>query len=463
MKSKIQFLCLLSAITFGALNAEESNSALSLTIPNDASFAHSIIRAYPETLWLANLDVRKTEEGNEAGLSHSEKLFGQKFVEFDRTIMTLRCLDLILDGSDTAYQEFTKDQKENEKLSRDSFNTLHKQANLILDSKWKNLTRDEIAEAMKVSLVLQDMGKTEVARELFKSYVPNVPDHDDFHGEVMGVIMDHQGLSPSFAKLPSAAKQLLIQSANLAHYGHITHAEGSFNMFSKLKQSSLIETDPIVFAFDVFVHTCDVAGALGHVNNESSLVYREPTHKAMQAMKLSCLSLKDPNRSEKDAYNIYLQKRAAWMGLDINQPEEKILARIGAMLRLFTKEEGSILKNAMEQISANDKKRVLKQLDVLSETNISRTPTYIPALLVNLSNNQELGATREERLEKAITLGLPFVAKVLEKHQRMIAENKADPKNPLNFNKAAGVAKKAPHDLSKGFKIDPEGHVLVKN
>ncbi|CAF24731.1 hypothetical protein [Candidatus Protochlamydia amoebophila] len=68
------------------------------------------IQQYPEILWLADGEVRKTEEGQATENSpYSEQLFGQKFIEFDRTIMTIRCLQLILDGSENAYQEFMVD------------------------------------------------------------------------------------------------------------------------------------------------------------------------------------------------------------------------------------------------------------------------------------------------------------------------------------------------------------------
>ena len=75
------------------------------------------VRQHPEILWLADSNVRKTEEG-QATLqgTYSEQLFGQKYVEFDRTIMTIHCLKLILDGSDKAYQTFTASQPKDAKL-----------------------------------------------------------------------------------------------------------------------------------------------------------------------------------------------------------------------------------------------------------------------------------------------------------------------------------------------------------
>ena len=117
-----------------------------------------------------------------------------------------------------------------------------------------------------------------------KPYGAILPDPDDFYGEALKVLQTHPRLSSSFMKLPFSAKQLLGKVANLAHYGHVTHLEGGPSMFTKLKNSAVAAKDPTALSFDLFVHTCDVAGALGHVNNTSSIVYTEQTHLAMQAM-----------------------------------------------------------------------------------------------------------------------------------------------------------------------------------
>ena len=43
-----------------------------------------------------------------------------------------------------------------------------------------------------------------------------------------------------------------------------------------LRLTLVANTDPVAFSFDLFVHTCDVAGALGHVNNTLRLCIRNP-------------------------------------------------------------------------------------------------------------------------------------------------------------------------------------------
>jgi hypothetical protein len=421
------------------------------------------VEQYPEISWLADNRVRKTEEG-QATLQgpYSEQIYGQKYIEFDRTIMTLQCLKLILDGSEHAYLAFTAAQPEDVKLSRESFQVLHRQGQELLQSNWGGLSELEMALAMETALVLGDIGKSEKAREIFRPYCIKAPDHDDFYGEAMQVLTKQPTLCPSFDKLPAPAKELLAKIANLAHYGHVTHLEGGFGMFSKLKDSGVASNDPMALAFDLFVHMCDVAGALGHVNNQSSLVYTEPTHKAMQAMGKAVKMLSNPHMRELDAYIAYLSERASWLGLDLKKGSDRVLTRIGAMLRLFTQEQGSILQKAFSELEPAMRNQIAAQFDVLAQYP-GRTPTYMPAVLVNLSNNPELGETNEKRLTKAIAIGLPFIAKVLEKHQELLVSRKMDPTIPLNFNKIAGIAKIAPHSIDKDFYMDQEGCVHLKN
>jgi|GEM_PF-741219 len=436
---------------------------LSFTLQADLDWAKDQLEKYPEIYWLANRDVKKTEEACATeGEVYSLQLFGEKFVEFDRTLMTLHCLNLMLDGTYQSYLKFTEAQAKDVRLSRRGFLDLHLQGQRLLKSRWQGLGEKEMRSLMETALVLGDMGKSKAARDLFKEYGALAPDHDDFYGEALKVLEEHHELCPSFAKLKAPAKKLLCMVANLAHFGHITHLEGGKAMYTKLKESEIAIKDKIALSFDLFVHTADVAGALGHVNKRSSIVYNEQTHLAMKEMGKSIYVLSDPDNSEIDAFNAYLSKRAEWLGLDSENKTHRVLTRIGAMLRLFSEEEGEILKRAISQLNEQEQKKIIKHLDVRPGALEGRTPTYMPAVLVNLMGNKELGSKKEERLEKAIFLGLPFISHVLDKHEEMLLEMKADPQVPLNFNQIAGFAKGDPSDLELClFDIDEEGSVFL--
>ena len=435
----------------------EQAQPVALSKMQDELWVLKCVGRHPETLWLADAEVRKTEEGKATIRgSYSAELFGLNFPEFDRTMTTILCLRSILDGSDAAYKQFTQAQAEGTRLSRESFAQLHSQGMKLVSSNYGGMSELEITQAIEAALVLGDIGKSARARAIFQPYGANAPDHDDFYEEVMQILKDHPYLSPTFDRLPPAAKKLLQSTANFIHYGHVTHLEGGPSMFSKLKQSGLSVTCPDAVRFDVFVHTCDVSGAAGHVNNKSSVVWTESVHRAMQAVADACDVLTDPQKSEKDAYNFYLATRAQWLGLNPQDRTDRLLTRVGAMLRLVTPEDGRLLKQSFQKLTPDSQAKIIEQLD---GEEFSRTPTYMPAVLANLSNHPQLGASREDRIEQAVILGLPFLSRVLAEHKQLLADKKANPDIPLNFNQAAGVAKQSPHALQKGFYIDAEGNV----
>lgn len=459
-KKNRYFLLTVSALICSSLHSEAAPSIPLHATLKEKSWAETLIEQHSELLWLATDKVRKTEEGfARQGQSYSEALFGQKYAEFDRTLLTLSCLNWIVEGSREAYETFSNKQPSATRLSWPSFQLLHQEAKELLNARIEGLSSQETLEALTAGLLLGDMGKSEQARLLFQTYGVTAIDHDDFYEEALHILEKHPELCPTFSRLSPGGKKLLIQSSNLAHYGHITHLEGRLEIFKRLKDSPVPTSSPLHVRFALLIQTCDVAGALGHLDGFTSLSYTEETHNALQAMGRSVKLLCDPRKTELDAYNSYLAERASWVGLNPQNRIDCVLSRTAAMLRLFNREQGALLKEAFALLDAETQNLILSQLDVDNTTSLGRTPTYMPALLVNLANNPLLGSTPKERLAEAVKIGLPFLARVLKAHQELIASGKIDPRIPLNFNAAAGIAKNAPHLLKGAFQIDPEGSV----
>lgn len=265
---------------------------------------------YPEIFWLANPGITKTEEGHApAGNSFSQMLFSEKFVEFDRALLSLYSLKLILDGSDKAYQEWTAAQPENVRLLKGSFNTLHEQARSLLTSNYQGLTSAQIQQAMETMLALGGIGKSENGRRKFNGLSVTATDPDEFYEQAITVLKNYPRLSRSFSRLSYLAKQLLQKTANLINCQQLLQREASPALFAKLKKSNLAATDPTALSLVLFVETCKLAGTLGDVNNTSSLAYTEQAHQAMQAIGVACRLLADPMSTELDAYNCYLSFR----------------------------------------------------------------------------------------------------------------------------------------------------------
>lgn len=347
-----------------------------------------------------------------------------------------------------AYEAFVKEQRGQDKLSKDAFDALHRQ---LLDlARDLNLSFDRLQIVMETALILGDMGKAEKARQVFSSIT--APDHDDFEKEALEILKKQPELCPSFERLHFEEREIIIRATGLIHFGHVYHLEGGPEIFSTLKGAKI---SPPILDFALFVQRCDVAGALAHRNPHHSITFTQITYEMYEAVGKACRILFEEGKTEIDAYKSFLSQRGEKMGLSADIPMGQVLIRVAAMLRLFSSEEGKILQEAFSQLSSEEVKLVLKEFSAQKGI---LTPTYIPAVLLNLMNNEMLGAMWEERLKKAVTIGLPLIARALEKF-------KAEKGNQIRacFNSLAGQAKgKEALFLNQGtVHFDLEGNVTV--
>jgi hypothetical protein len=421
----------------------------------DAEWVKKCIARYPEILWLAHAST-KDEEASVKG-TYSEQLFSQKCNDFDRSITALLCLKLILDGSDNAYERFTAAQPAKNRLSRESFQMLHRQGLRLLKSKWGGMSTLQMAQAMETSLALRNLGKSQKARKVFKKFGVIATNHFDFYGEAMRELQKNPNLCSSFSRLNPSAKELLVKGANLTHYDSIAHLEGGAEMFTKLRESKMPIEDPLAIEFDRFLYHCIVAGA-GH---PSSLVYDEQTFLMLQAVGEAMRILANPRNTEWDAYEICLVRRASQLGLNLEKSSERVLTRIGAMLNLFTPEDGILLKKAMERLDPALRDRISAELDGHLEDPPVHSPIALSNVFINIFNKYS-ETSPEDRLYRVIDIGLPFITRVLEKHKKLLKTHDVDPNVSLDFNAIARAASLIPKLLlDKKFFIDRNGRVYL--
>ncbi|MBQ8887537.1 MAG: hypothetical protein IJY61_07555, partial [Candidatus Gastranaerophilales bacterium] len=109
-----------------------------------------LLQRYPELSWLTG-SVNATPEGNNTNKSSSisETLFGEKHIEFDRTIVGIECLKSVLNDN---YEAFTKCQKDAVKLSKEEFKNLRDFTTGVLQ------TAQDV-DAMIAYTVINDLGK----------------------------------------------------------------------------------------------------------------------------------------------------------------------------------------------------------------------------------------------------------------------------------------------------------------
>ena len=141
----------------------------------------------------------------------------------------------------------------------------------------------------------------------------------------------------------------------------------------------------------------------------------------------------------------YLNERAHWLGLPSENDSilfpahfpapRLILARIGALLRLFAPHEGQALLRGLSQLKNklgdDEYAQLIDTLNPLQAMD-EPTPTFGPALLANLQ-------AESHSYERAILVGLPIYAQALEAYRHLRREGMIETSVPLNLN---GLAEK---------------------
>ncbi len=420
---------------------------------SDAIFSvETIYQKHPELHYLADPNAHVTSEGaalsakNEQ-LLPSQRLFGHSYPEFDRSIQSLRCLDWIIRGNYDAYEQFIGSQDE-PKLSRESFRLLHdlyqKLETVYSERGWES---GVLRNTLEVALVMGDFGKSTVLREELRPYGMTAVDHDDFHAQLMqsASALELKAFA-SFQKLPNPAQELLKNTADLAHFGHITHLEGGARMFAGIEKSKLLKSEPEAFDFAWLVHLCDVAGALGHKFTQGSKVLNQATFENMQLTYEACKLSKELGQNGQTAIKYIVDTRSRWLGINDDDPDREVLARLSAMLRVpfSDAEKGKQLVKAYKSLPPELRDQAHQELNIASADSLPLTPTYVPAMLVNAANYAEKTG---KDWQSALETTLPLLCKALFLYRQGIKDGSISKNIRLEFNHLAGL-------ISKGEKLD---------
>lgn len=411
-------------------------------------------KLYPEIAFLANNNTAATNEGTASNNDCNSwtyflvkegllKSTSQKHIELERTLHSLLCFNLIIDGSKSAYN-YWKQQQKQAILTLDSFEMLH-------DLAIHTVNNNEIFKAIEASLVYSDLGKSQEIKKLGIKEGLIIDDHDDFMEAFYSSNSTiKKRIIPSFEDLLPNIKQHIIQlnTSVPIHWGYFLQLEGGQNMFAKLLNDNKINAEFLKQNF--LINICDIAGALAHVTPLGSLTFNEHVWSAFQMVLETIeqfLIHQDPN----EAYLDLINKKANYLGYELNNDEDgklAILTRIGFFLRLYSREDGVLLKKYSDIIySATEWSLVKKCFGINSGINIwKHHPTYMPAVLLNLFNST---SEISDKYERALN-GLVVLAKIIDEYQKLEYSNL---ESPLCFNNLAAQAKCNPELFAKTLEI----------
>ena len=410
------------------------NTAESLKTMKHMDLGKRLLSQYPSLTWLANGEVAVSREGvaSDNVKRYSLRLFKQPYDEFDRTVTSIECLWMVLSGEQKDFEHFTEKQAEAgiAPLSKHSFCQLKEWMNetLLLSG----LAEKEFISMVEVGLVISDLGKSPGFRDHAVT-VEKAADHDQYLVHLAEALSKQPELITSFQHLNPDAQSLLLRSIKAPHYGHISHLEGGPEIFSPLTGM-----DKAAFLLSLTLHIFDVAGARGHMEPGTSITYGEQVHTSMQAIRKVGEQMITGDLQPSKGYTEYLNYRAKLLGFDrVDDGKARAMVRIGCMMRLYTPEDGQSLLKAFSAIPEITLTKIITAFDLTQVDSRRVTPTYMPAVLVNLMENRAISDDRDERLYHAVTQGVPFLVNALSLKDRV------DAGVPLCFNAIAGKARSA--------------------
>jgi hypothetical protein len=414
------FLLLLLAVATNVAPVNEQTSFPS-SIP-------SLFVSYPELYFLARRDLSLAKEPLfSKEKSYSQALFNERFDALDQTLLSLKCLSLIFEGSPSAYEELVVAQPVPLRLSKESFAQLHEIA-LTLTKSHPTISPHEMFRICQAAVILKAFDQTAVKEK-----------------------------NELFSSLSKEGKEFLFASCQPINYRHIFHLEGGREMFALLKEKIVAKkATPLSVDFDLFIYLCHLAG------REKESLPSSLTEEAFLAFQIArdSLHLLCSSSKEEEAYLMCIEKRASLLHIELKKSSDRTMIRIASLLHLFSPSEGKSLKEAFHSLSYAPKESIFLQFDE-KKAPVS-TPLYLSDLLLNVFNAPSSGIVVKEKIEKTIHSALPLVAQIFKEYQERVQLGHFDRNVSLNFLKAALFAKQHPQDLDNAsYQIDKEGLVTL--
>ena len=162
------------------------------------------------------------------------------------------------------------------------------------------------------------------------------------------------------------------------------------------------------------------------------------------------LADKSPERAIKKYINI----RAQWVGLPVQDKKHYILMRIACMARVYDPQSGAILKAQWDKLNKMDQEFIIRNFNPLKEY-AGKTPTYVPAVFVNIYNELP---DKSKALDVIVTQALPLVVKIVDQYRNDLSTRNMT----FNFNKVAGQVKESLDILNQAkYGIDKAGLIIL--
>lgn len=298
------------------------------------------LREYPELLWLADsqyslIPLNIPESREKHRLCFSLDLFNKQSPEFDEAIRSLAYLNLILDGSKTAYNSLLSLQ-EGAVLPFKQFISIHKYFKQLSASLSIQSGKEQSVRFFESAVIFRRIGNSLKARQIFQPYFRE-DNESVFRKKAFQVLNRFPELAPSYARLSEHLKTYLQQVGHIIDYPNVFNLTESFFAWEKLN----LVNDPVLASVDLSLYFLSACGQFG-----CDAVFYKDFSSFIQANRL----LKD--YGAKVAYYYYLSSKAKSFGFDPTNKIDEALTRIAVLVGCEEKSsDGIFLKEGFSKLS----------------------------------------------------------------------------------------------------------------
>ena len=336
----------------------------------------------PEAKLLIGEHIKASPESQGADEAANQR------AEYQRTVCSLNVMNYLYYGGDENYHKLTAAQNDANRLTHEEFEEFHQ---------WvaSNLPGEHSANVMRYIMLIHDLGKNQtLASTVMGEDAADSVDHDEVLRRLLkpDYATKRAELLPTFGQLSEADQTIIRDVINTElNLGQFIQAEAPPAALASFADS----TEPVRSLY--IMHTLfDIAGAVGHVNAESSLLLTSPLYNQMAA---ACDVLTNSTLSTENArYAHYLARRAQRFGLDNDAIEQLIdnqahthTVRLACMLRYDAPEEYQQLTEALDTLPGPVQAILAQELSNDGIHQRATLPYYGPALLKGLEKHHSLG------------------------------------------------------------------------
>jgi hypothetical protein len=389
---------------------------------------------------LASPDLTPRAEGGSIAAHLYPDIPEQDLKELNRTAVGLLTLEWALAGD---YDSFTACQHRNpDRLGRESFDALKDYTDGIL-------VDDDAKEAMRVSLVINDLGKVDsVIAQIAEANGTQEVDHDKILLEALERFPD---VSPSFDRLSPHYKEVVLEGLR-AQFSLGKFMQGECVAASLAGLQGLSQAALDFYNLHVFY---DIAGAAGHVRQDGSVVINESTYQDFRMAVTALEGVNDVPLAE--TYDAYLRQKADQLGISggIDNPTNRAVSRLSCMLRYSSPEQAANVASVFDGLPQGTRSILEKEL---SRTGIddgyATLIYYAPAIMNNLQRayGKQVASgnfTSQEASERALFTGLVTLGQLFMQSRAQLKDQRGNGVFTVLAADVATVAATDPSDLQQ--------------